>query len=139
AFQRMTGRIRGPGTETSDSIPALLSHGEYVIRAASVRKFGAAFFDALNVGLIPSIQRFATGGFLGDAGRSIYSNLPDLLAIGPKIDASNTSNISVNVQMPKDYVRVEASINGQRATLFGARDQANALANALRNLSRGLA
>ena len=36
-FRRMTGRITGPGTETSDSVPALLSHGEFVIRAASVR------------------------------------------------------------------------------------------------------
>ena len=34
------GLIRGPGTGTSDSIPALLSNGEYVIRAAAVRKLG---------------------------------------------------------------------------------------------------
>ena len=34
------GYIRGPGLGVSDSIPALLSNGEYVIRAAAVRKLG---------------------------------------------------------------------------------------------------
>jgi tape measure domain-containing protein len=137
-FRRITpGPVHGPGTSTSDSIPAFLSAGEYVIRAASVRKYGQALLAAINQGLLPrdAIPRFAGGGFLGDAGRDVFSNLPDYLAIGPR----NTSTpLNVTVQMPKDYVRVEASINGQRATLFGARDQANALANALRSLSRGL-
>lgn len=136
-FRRIwPGKVSGPGTATSDSIPAMLSAGEYVIRAASVRKYGHALLAAINQGLLPSaaIPRFATGGFLGDAGRSVGSNLPNLLAMGPKFDASQ---MSVNVQLPRDTVRVEANINGQRATLFGARDQANALASALRNLSRG--
>lgn len=33
------GLIRGPGTPTSDSIPAMLSDGEFVIRAAQARKY----------------------------------------------------------------------------------------------------
>ncbi|MEW5972342.1 MAG: tape measure protein [Pseudomonadota bacterium] len=137
-FRRiLPGKVSGPGTATSDSIPAMLSAGEYVIRAASVRKYGHALLAAINQGLLPksAIPRFASGGFLSDAGRSLDANLPQLLAIGPRVSASN---LNVTVQMPRDTVRVEASINGQRATLFGARDQANALANALRNLSRGL-
>ena len=44
------GLITGPGTGTSDSIPARLSNGEYVIRAASVKKYGVGMFDALNSG-----------------------------------------------------------------------------------------
>lgn len=42
------GYVRGPGTSTSDSIPARLSAGEYVIRAAAVRRVGVAFLDAIN-------------------------------------------------------------------------------------------
>jgi hypothetical protein len=36
------GRVRGPGTGTSDSIPAMLSHGEVVMPADTVRSVGAA-------------------------------------------------------------------------------------------------
>lgn len=42
------GFVSGPGTPTSDSIPAMLSDGEYVIRAAAVNRYGVGFFDSLN-------------------------------------------------------------------------------------------
>ena len=42
------GLITGPGTGTSDSIPALLSNGEYVIRAAAARTIGYEQLDRLN-------------------------------------------------------------------------------------------
>lgn len=42
------GYVSGPGTSTSDSIPARLSAGEYVIRAAAVKRVGVAFLDAIN-------------------------------------------------------------------------------------------
>ncbi|UVO19596.1 tape measure protein [Stutzerimonas stutzeri] len=57
------GYISGPGTGTSDSIPALLSNGEYVIRAAAVRKLGKNALDLLNRGI--PIPRFADGGIVG--------------------------------------------------------------------------
>lgn len=44
------GKVVGPGTERSDSIPALLSNGEYVIQAPSVRKIGIDTLDMLNSG-----------------------------------------------------------------------------------------
>jgi TP901 family phage tail tape measure protein len=53
------GKIAGPGTGTSDDVPAMLSNGEYVIRAASVEKYGDAFMHALNAG---DVQAFAKGG-----------------------------------------------------------------------------
>ena len=40
AFPRRTGGISGPGTETSDSIPAMLSDGEFVMTAKAVRGAG---------------------------------------------------------------------------------------------------
>jgi hypothetical protein len=39
-FPRMDGRIDGPGTETSDDIPAMLSDGEFVFTAKAVRGAG---------------------------------------------------------------------------------------------------
>jgi hypothetical protein len=53
------GRVVGPGSGTSDSIPAMLSNGEHVTRAAMVKKHGA-LLDAINSDRIP---RFAVGGF----------------------------------------------------------------------------
>ena len=63
------GYIDGPGTRTSDSIFARLSKGEYVIKADTVSKFGLAFFDKLNKGLMPrfdsfGMAKFAQGGFV---------------------------------------------------------------------------
>ncbi len=53
------GKVSGPGTGTSDSIPAMLSNGEYVIKADSVSKYGVETFDALNA------QKLAGGGAVG--------------------------------------------------------------------------
>ena len=39
-FPRRDGAIRGPGTETSDDIPAMLSDGEFVMTAKAVRGAG---------------------------------------------------------------------------------------------------
>lgn len=52
------GAVRGRGTATSDSIPAWLSNGEYVVKAAAVSKYGAALFDRLNA------MQYAGGGFV---------------------------------------------------------------------------
>ena len=39
-YPRKTGAIAGPGTATSDSIPAMLSDGEFVMTAKAVRGAG---------------------------------------------------------------------------------------------------
>ena len=39
-YPRRTGQINGPGTATSDSIPAMLSDGEFVMTAKAVRGAG---------------------------------------------------------------------------------------------------
>ena len=39
-FSRKNGQISGPGTETSDDIPAMLSDGEFVVNAKAVRGIG---------------------------------------------------------------------------------------------------
>ena len=42
------GYITGPGTSRSDSIPRMLSNGEYVIKSSVVNALGKEFFDRLN-------------------------------------------------------------------------------------------
>lgn len=63
------GPIYGSGTKTSDSIPARLSHGEYVIQAKAVDKFGVGFLNSINQGAMPHDGAgfkpgFATGGLV---------------------------------------------------------------------------
>ena len=48
------GLISGPGGFTSDSIPAMLSNGEYVMRASAVQSLGTDTLDAMNNGVMPN-------------------------------------------------------------------------------------
>jgi len=57
-FQRMNGEIDGPGTETSDDIPAMLSDGEFVMTGRAVR--GAGAFDMQNDGGIITLTPSGT-------------------------------------------------------------------------------
>lgn len=42
------GKVEGPGTSTSDSIPARLSNGEFVIKASSAKLIGYDVLDDMN-------------------------------------------------------------------------------------------
>ncbi len=53
------GPVNGAGTETSDSIHALLSDNEFVMKAAARRKYGDKFMHDINS------LRFASGGPVG--------------------------------------------------------------------------
>lgn len=120
-FRRLTGRITGPGTETSDSIPALLSAGEFVVRAASVRKFGQAFFEAVNAGLlpvVPTLPRFAAGGAVSS------------------IVAHATLGSGNSATPARDVVDLRFHVGGKTHTVQSSRDTAMMLASALRELSR---
>ncbi|GAA4663275.1 phage tail tape measure protein [Streptomyces youssoufiensis] len=55
------GLVRGPGTETSDSILARVSNNEFVVRARSVAKYGLRFMTALNEGRLGTAMQMAGG------------------------------------------------------------------------------
>lgn len=55
------GFITGPGTGTSDDIPAFLSNGEYVLTAQAVQNVGLPLLDAMNSG---RVGHFAAGGLV---------------------------------------------------------------------------
>lgn len=89
------GLIVGPGTGTSDSIPAHLSDGEYVIKATQVARYGVDFFHALNAGaLSPAIARaraqlaqgFANGGLVtAPAAAGEVTNVNTVINAAPTI------------------------------------------------------
>lgn len=79
------GRVRGPGTGTSDSILARLSHGEFVVRAAAVRRYGADFLDRINNLRLPG---FATGGLVSPA------------AVPSPVILSQSAGTPVNLTLP---------------------------------------
>lgn len=59
------GAVAGPGTGTSDSVPAMLSNGEYVLNAQAVDRLGVPFLNGLNTG---RLRGFASGGLVGSGG-----------------------------------------------------------------------
>ena len=63
------GYIRGPGTGTSDSIPAFLSNKEFVVNAKATSKF-LPLLHAINT---DSIGKYAHGGLVGGSTLSIPS------------------------------------------------------------------
>lgn len=55
------GSMSGPGTSTSDSIPAWLSDGEYVLNADAVKAIGPDVLDQINSLFKPSPSKLAQG------------------------------------------------------------------------------
>lgn len=82
------GSVDGPGTGTSDSIPAMLSNGEYVLNAQAVDRLGVPFLNGLNTG---RLRGFASGGLVGSGGAY---NRP--ASVGSS-SSSTSSSITLNV------------------------------------------
>ena len=58
------GLVVGAGNSRSDSIPAMLSDGEFVMKAAAVRQYGPDFFNSLNqqrIGFAPAASAVGAG------------------------------------------------------------------------------
>lgn len=82
------GAVAGPGTGTSDSVPAMLSNGEYVLNAQAVDRLGVPFLNGLNTG---RLRGFASGGLVGSGGAY---NRP--ASVGSS-SSSTSSSITLNV------------------------------------------
>lgn len=79
------GPVYGPGTTTSDSIPAMLSNQEGVLSARGMRALGgASVLNLLNSGRpLTSLKHFATGGLVGD---SAAVDLPQFSSGAPQFN-----------------------------------------------------
>lgn len=82
------GYISGPGSSRSDSIPARLSNGEFVVNAGSTAKH-RALLESMNSG---HLRGFADGGFVSNV-----PSMPATTQIGGQTTHISPS-ISVNVQ-----------------------------------------
>lgn len=75
------GSITGPGTGTSDSILARVSNGEFVVRAAAVRRYGAVMFEQLNAMRMPATG-LAVGGLVSGRQYAATQSAPAAPAAG---------------------------------------------------------
>ena len=102
------GKITGPGTGTSDSIPAMLSNGEYVIKASSVKKYGTNFLDSVNSGKLSRIPihvpKFADGGSVLKEASCSTSRGVESFANNIGTNISNTNNISIGLVRDDDAI-----------------------------------
>ena len=121
------GRIYGPGTSTSDSIPAMLSNGEMVLRAAAVKKidalYGRSFLDTLNA--VGSVEKaMQPSAFALNARRKSQA-----YATGGRVSTANGSwNIEVN---PVVNVEANGNLNAGVRELNNRVDELNRQVGAL--------
>jgi hypothetical protein len=114
------GYIRGAGSGTSDSILARLSNGEYVINAASTRRLGTGYLNALNNfaagGLVSSpSMRFAAGGLASSAPGATVN-----LHLGGQVFATSAS-ASVASALVTEAHRQAISSAGVKPSWFAGR------------------
>ncbi len=121
------GRIYGPGTSTSDSIPAMLSNGEMVLRAAAVKKidalYGRSFLNTLNA--VGSVEKaMQPSAFALNARRKSQA-----YATGGRVSTANGSwNIEVN---PVVNVEANGNLNAGVRELNNRVDELNRQVGAL--------
>ncbi|HBS8663334.1 phage tail length tape measure family protein [Klebsiella pneumoniae] len=119
------GQVRGPGSTTSDSIPAMLSDQEFVTRAAVVQQPGALdFLHAFNrhgmdavKGWLPRV-RHANGGLAGIPAQNmpVPASVPETAMATPA--AASQQPISLQQQLVLDpsevYTAGAQTLAGQR-------------------------
>lgn len=117
------GRISGPGTGTSDSIPAWLSNGEAVLKASSLRKldakYGRGFFNTLNAtGDVPAGSRIAKPSSTALE----YRRQSQAYASGGRVEKMMSNAIEVNVQVPDSSRELVSAVNDLRREVADFRD-----------------
>jgi len=147
-----------PGVGNTDSVPAALPAGSYVLRKAAVRRYGGLLARFANGGLVPSLlmpgERVIDPGTVGRWGQGLFDQL-NALAIPRAQLAEALGGLTAPVArfaaggmvsapaLPRadgaarDVVDINVRVGPREVRLAGARDQAAALAGALRELTRG--
>lgn len=106
-FHAAGGYISGPGTSTSDSIPAMLSDGEFVVNAAAVEQPGVR--DMLEM---VNARKYAAGGYVASSG---YAGSTAAGAFAPQRQGGVViENITVEVTAQQGMSDQEAQNQGQQ-------------------------
>ena len=101
------GMIFGPGSSTSDSIPAYLSNGESVINSQSTKMF-KPLLSAINV--IGGGRRFASGGVVGENSLSAQNLINEQLlglTLNQQLTPIKTYVVSSDMSSSQQFDRVQ--------------------------------
>lgn len=104
------GWISGPGTSTSDDVPAMLSNHEFVVNAASARRH-AALLEAINN---DKVAHFASGGKVSAAEKSARAGLSGQFGISyfGRTAGYQRTPFEHNLAVPTDINALVGSLNG---------------------------
>ena len=119
---------RRGGLSRSDTVPAMLTPGEYVVRRDAVARLGVGFFEAINNLSAPaqalagrtlaSVQGFASGGLV----QAIGANVPR-----PALTDTSAPMRTVRVELAAGGRQVTATVDGRdEARLLQLLDAARA-------------
>ncbi|MCP5340255.1 MAG: phage tail tape measure protein [Sinobacteraceae bacterium] len=101
---------RRGGMAKSDSVPAMLTPGEYVVNKDAVARYGSGFFEAVNSLSVPAralaqrVQGFATGGLVRPAGAA---------PTRPVLPADGTPSRTVRVELAAGDRKVTATVDAR--------------------------
>lgn len=104
------GFVQGAGSGTSDSIPTMLSNGEYVITAQSVSRYGLDFMNSLNqqrVGYAQPTQQYGSSS----------SNDPQMVYLSPDDRALLRAAIDRPVNLYTENAKIAQSANAGNVML----------------------
>jgi tape measure domain-containing protein len=110
---------RGGGVAKSDTVPAMLTPGEYVVNRSAVSRFGTGFFESLNNLSLPAqalaarVQGFASGGLV----QSLVPSLASPMSVPrPELAASSAPVRTVRVELAAGNRSVSATVDARDET-----------------------
>ena len=103
------------GNRLNDSIPALLSGGEYIVNSKAVRKYGVGGLNRINSG----VARFQDGGLVGDAAKT-----------NANTESSTSNNVSVNITVNA----TDGKAQNEQSSADGGDDKNRALGNKIKEV-----
>jgi len=101
------GAIYGAGTGTSDSIPAMLSNGEYIVNAASTKKY-RSLLDSINNG---RMAHFATGGAVGSVSGSSGGSVTNQTSLSLHLNGGSLTPDDLAAIAPQLQAIIDKRIN----------------------------
>ena len=108
---RSGGDVSGPGSGTSDSIPAHLSDGEFVLNAEAVKMVGEDKLNAINragLAVRKGGVRMADGGMVGQAG-SLAEGIIRGMGISRQFENQNQERQLRELQMEQAQLGIEGA------------------------------
>jgi len=110
-----TGGYLPYGNRLNDSIPALLSGGEYIVNSKAVRRYGVGGLNKINSG----VARFEDGGLVGDATKT-----------NANTESMSSNNVSVNITVNA----TDGKAQNEQSSADGADEKNRALGNKIKEV-----